>query len=93
MRREHSGREQHRDKVGLLEEIMEQQFALVETALYLDTHPADKAVWRLHNEFAREQRRLVRDYQERYGPLMYHHPSEHFPWRWIEEPWPWQINY
>ena len=38
-----------REQMNLLVEIMEENFVVLETALYLDTHPYDEAALRLHN--------------------------------------------
>ncbi|ACL71049.1 spore coat protein CotJB [Halothermothrix orenii] len=77
----------------LLMEIMEYQFGVVETTLYLNTHPRDERVLDLHNEFARGLQDLERQYQEEYGPLYAAYPMADYPWAYIDEPWPWQINY
>ncbi|MFW5999304.1 MAG: spore coat protein CotJB [Halanaerobiaceae bacterium] len=82
-----------RVNVEQLREIMAVNFALLETILYLNTHPADEAVMELYNRFARRLMELIRDYQENYSLLVPHLPGEETPWRWIEEPWPWQIDY
>ncbi|MFW6238270.1 MAG: spore coat protein CotJB [Bacillota bacterium] len=82
-----------RVNVKQLREIMAVNFALLETVLYLNTHPTDEAVMELYNHFACRLMKLVRNYQENYTLLVPHHPGEETPWRWIEEPWPWQIEY
>ena len=85
-----------RDKgynVAMLKEIMQLRFAVLETFLYLDTHPEDRTVLNLHNDFAHRLQRLQDEYQKKYGPLSPYYPEAELPWRWIDEPWPWQINY
>ena len=77
----------------LLMEIMELKFAVLETVLYLDTHPRDRNVLELHNNFARKLRNKMDRYQERYGLLVSTYPNADSPWQWIDEPWPWQIEY
>ncbi|MFW6308529.1 MAG: spore coat protein CotJB [bacterium] len=79
--------------VSMLKEIMQLQFAVIETVLYLNTHPEDRTVLDLHNNYARRLHRLMHKYQEEYGPLTSSHPDADYPWQWIDEPWPWDIDY
>lgn len=76
-----------------LAEIRELLFAVLETNLYLDTHPDDMFVLNLRNNFAIKLCNLTAEYQEKYGLLSAYFSEAESPWQWIEEPWPWQINY
>ena len=77
----------------MLSEIRELQFSVLETNLYLNTHPEDMNVLNLHNSLARDLCDLMLEYQRKYGLLKANFPGADYPWQWIEEPWPWQINY
>ena len=77
----------------LLRNIMELQFATTETGLYLDTHPADSTVLDIHRNFTRALYSTMQEYQDRYTLVTNKYPDPEYPWEWIEEPWPWQINY
>lgn len=72
----------------MLKEIKSLQFAIIELALYLDTHPEDERALCLHRKYARELKDLKDKYQKVYGPLTINFPCN--KWRWIEEPWPWE---
>ena len=72
----------------MLKEIKSVQFAIIELALYLDTHPKDERALCLHRKYARELKDLKDKYQKVYGPLTINFPCN--KWRWIEEPWPWE---
>ena len=72
----------------IMMKIKELDFAVIELALYLDTHPEDKKVLCLHNHYARELKELKDKYQKIYGPLTINYPCN--KWRWLEEPWPWE---
>ncbi|MBC8591531.1 spore coat protein CotJB [Wansuia hejianensis] len=76
----------------LLVEIMEINFVLVETALYLDTHPNDENALRLHNNSSHRYHQLLDMYEAKYGPLRNTSMSG-YPWAYIEEPWPWDIDF
>lgn len=79
--------------VGLLRDIMAYNFAVLETVLYLNTHPEDRTVLNLHNKYAQRYMELLHEYQESYGPLLSDYPNAEYPWRWINDPWPWEIEY
>jgi len=72
----------------MLKEIKSLRFAIIELALYLDTHTEDERALCLHRKYARELKELEDKYQKVYGPLTINFPCN--KWRWIEEPWPWE---
>lgn len=75
----------------MLEEIQALQFAIVDLHLYLDTHPCDCKIIEHHNCLVNKLEEARKCYEEIYGPLV---PGvSKCPWQWIEEPWPWEINY
>ncbi len=76
----------------LLRELMEVGFCLVDTNLYLDTHPKDEKALRLHNNLSRKYAELECMYISNYGPLRYTQMSR-YPWQYINSPWPWEIDY
>lgn len=82
----------HDSRQRLLREIMAIDFAIYELALYLDTHPKDRKALKDHNEYVRRSNRLKRMYEEKYGPLTLDAISE-YPWRYIKDPWPWEIQF
>lgn len=81
-----------RAQKDLLIEIMETSFVLIETALYLDTHPYDENALRTHNNASQKYEDIVNLYELRYGPLTYTSMSKS-PWSYINGPWPWEINF
>lgn len=66
------------------------RFSIEELALYLDTHPDDMRAVCMHNQQAKNYRKLSDEYQKVYGPLNIMYPCN--SWRWLEEPWPWQTT-
>ena len=77
-------------KDEMLCKIMELKFSIQELALYLDTHPECMKALCLHREYCRELKDIMDKYQRAYGPLTTEFPCN--KWRWIEEPWPWEMN-
>jgi len=72
----------------MLKEIKCLEFAIVELAQYLDTHPNDERALCLHNKYCKELKEIKDIYQKIYGPLTINYPCN--KWRWLEEPWPWE---
>ena len=72
----------------MMMKIKSYQFAVIELALYLDTHPEDEKALCLHRKYCKELKELKDKYQKVYGPLSINYPCN--KWRWLEEPWPWE---
>lgn len=72
----------------MMQKIKSYNFAIIELALYLDTHPDDQKALCLHREYAKKLKELTDKYQKVYGPLSINFPCN--KWRWLEEPWPWE---
>ena len=72
----------------MLKKIKCLKFAVIELALYLDTHPDDTKALCLHNKYSKELKEMCDKYQKVYGPLTIEYPCN--KWRWLEEPWPWE---
>ncbi|NMA87145.1 MAG: spore coat protein CotJB [Tissierellia bacterium] len=81
-----------REQKILLKEIMEISFVLVETSLYLNTHPDDQRALNLHNTYSQKYSELITQYESRYG-LITNTGISGYPWNYINEPWPWEINF
>lgn len=80
------------EQLSMLKHVMELDFALVETNLYLDTHPADKKALMLQNTLIEKYDELICIYEAKYGPITRRSKSK-CPWQYVEEPWPWDIEY
>lgn len=72
----------------MMREIKCLNFAIIELAEYLDTHPEDRKALCLHREYTNELNELKDKYQRIFGPLTIYFPCN--KWRWLEEPWPWE---
>lgn len=81
------------DRLEVLHRIMALEFTAVELGLFLDTHPEEMRALADYNATVEELLRLKQMYEQRYGPLLNFgfSPSPQ-SWRWIEEPWPWQVS-
>lgn len=81
-----------RDQMNLLLEIMQVSFVLIETALFLNTHPNDERALRIHNNASMQSAKLEEMYEAQYGPLRNTSMSR-YPWAYINDPWPWDMNF
>ena len=81
---------QNRNRVRekMMKEIKCLNFAVVDIAEYLDTHPNDQKALCLHREYANRLKNVKDKYQRIFGPLDIYFPCN--KWRWLEEPWPWE---
>ena len=64
-------------------------FAAHDLNLYLDTHPEDKAMIDLYNEFSADSKKIINEYESKFGPIFVN-SNEGYPWSWNNEPWPWE---
>ena len=78
-------------KVILLKKISTYQFAAFDLQLFLDTHPNDRKTIEKMNEYKKQLRPLVKEYEEKFGPLT-KSETERNSWKWIKAPWPWEIE-
>lgn len=77
----------------LMRRIQETQFMTLELNLYLDTHPHDQRALMDFNCYAQQLEILKKQYEHMYGPLLgFGFSQSEQGWRWIEDPWPWDID-
>ena len=81
-------------KEELLRKIQETVFALVDLNEFLDTHPNCNEALELYTSLAFTKKALIREYAEKYGPLMACDSKNTTPFAWVSDKymWPWQKN-
>lgn len=65
-------------------------FVLLETGLFLDTHPDNQdalAYFKKYNEMYTQARN---EYIQKYGPIMQTDYTGGDRWNWVDGPWPWE---
>jgi len=78
---------QMRNRINALE------FAMLELALYLDTHPDDQKALQMRLQMQREAAELRCQYEKCYGPWMVTKNDVEGPcWSWVKNPWPWDFQ-
>lgn len=78
------------EREKLMRKIQACSFALVEANLYLDTHPTCKNGLEYFHQHKEEHEKLVKEYEEKYGPLTAKANSSTKRWEWVTSPFPWE---
>lgn len=75
----------------LMRKIKELEFAAVELNLYLDNHPTCQQALADYNMIVQDLMKHTKLYEANFGPLAnFGNSPSQYPWRWVEEPWPWE---
>lgn len=78
------------EQADLLTYIDALGFALIDLNIYLDVYPNDREFISIFNQYKTEKEKLVKEYEEKYGPITLDSDSlNSFPWAWNDMPWPW----
>ena len=80
---------QSRDCKQLYAKLQRLDFAIVELALYLDTHRDDREALELYRSYQEMYMKLRKMYESECGPLNHMHAQEG-TYRWLDDPWPWE---
>lgn len=73
----------------LLSQLQTLDFAIVELALYLDTHREDREALELYRAYQQMYEKLRKQYEEQCGPLNHMQPGDG-GYQWLDDPWPWE---
>ncbi len=65
-------------------------FQVVDTQLFLDSHPTDEDAIRHFNQYIELRRASMQAYSDQYGPLTIDTANPTTRWSWAEQPWPWE---
>lgn len=83
-----------KEKLDLLKKMQELEFACIDLNLYLDTHPTDQRALMDYNTYAYQFAVVRSQYESLHGPLTNFGFSQgQYPWAWLQDPWPWEIEY
>ena len=81
-------------RYDLIKAVMELGFAAVDMNLYLDNNPEDKTAVNTYNSFVSQYTQARCAYEKKYGPLTnFGYSPSTCPWKWVEEPWPWEKEF
>ncbi len=80
------------DKKKLYKLIQTYSFILYETVLYLDGHPNCRKALAHYHKYKAKLAEVTKRYEEAFGPLTIMGQECGDSWRWVETPWPWEIE-
>ena len=68
-------------------------FAVDDVKLFLDTHPCNEEALAYFEEYKCMRNKALNEYAKFYGPLTIDTAAASAEqWKWICEPWPWQMG-
>ena len=74
----------------MLKQVNETGFVVVDSNLYLDTHPCDAMAINYQNQMAEAYRCSLAEYEAQFGPLRASDSRDAQYWCWVNGPWPWE---
>lgn len=77
----------------LINNIMQYQLATLDIALFLDTHPNDPVALQKQNAYSTQLRQLLMEYEKHFGPLNLYSVNNGDRWKYIDGPWPWEMEW
>lgn len=78
------------DQQKLLSYIDAVSFALIDTTLYLDTHPDDQEAISHFNQYQCARNQAVKEYSQYFEPLTIDSAEITDTFTWATSSWPWQ---
>ena len=67
-------------------------FAIIETALYLDAYPNCRHALDHYHKLVAERDALAATINEKCGPICQRENKSRTDWTWVRGPWPWEID-
>lgn len=80
------------DRRKAMTSVYEWGFVLVETALFLDTHPDDGAALEYYAQAKEKYKAAVAFFSEKFGPLNLTSVQNENYWTWAATPLPWEME-
>lgn len=75
----------------LMNKIMQYDFTLKELNLYLDTHPNCRRALAMFAKYKKLREEAVKEYTEKFGPIIPEQNNNTQQWDWVSEPFPWEV--
>lgn len=80
------------EREALLKRLQVCDFALYDAALFLDSHPEDPAALSYYRKYQQLREQALEAYTSKFGPLTHKDYDGGSRWRWVDGPWPWQLE-
>ncbi|WP_027399073.1 spore coat protein CotJB [Anaerovorax odorimutans] len=79
-------------RMEMLKKIQMLSLVLLDTNLFLDTHPMDTAALNFYDKYRALLEKTRDEYTSMYGPLTPASVNTSDGWTWIDKPWPWEME-
>ena len=80
------------DCLKLKKRIQELGFSLIETGLYLDSHPCCGEAMEYFTTLKKQYLDAVQSYEKSCGPLTFLAGRGEGCYTWVQTPWPWELE-
>ncbi len=80
------------EKQKLMNKLQMYNFAVIETGLFLDTHPFDKKALAYFNKVKKLKEEAKKEYENKYGPTLMTSNDNDEKWDWALTKWPWEVD-
>ena len=80
------------DRERMLWKINCISFMVDDLQLFLDTHPNEAAALECFQKYRAARVKLLKEYAARYSPLTVDTAVDENHWKWVDCPWPWQLE-
>ena len=92
MARRNTGCRSYFSSANLMNKLRTVDFAIIETALYLDSYPKCKKALDYYRQLIKEREMLAEAVNHKYGPMTIRDNDSCDTWTWTEGPWPWEAE-
>ncbi len=75
----------------LLKNVQYYSFAVLESAMFLDTHPECAEALAYYNKYKKLWEEAKAEFEAKYGPLTIASDANNDCWQWANGPWPWEL--
>lgn len=82
----------HQSGDNTLKKLQAIDLALIETALYLDAYPDNRAALAYRSKLLEEREKLATALDKAGKPLTHNSKLPQDTWQWVKAPWPWELE-
>ena len=80
-----------KSKAKLMKEIQMSTFAVVETNLFLDSHPNDSDAQNALMKYSKKRTEAIEEYERNFGALFIYSDTS-LPYSYVTQPFPWETE-
>ncbi len=81
-----------RSRSALMNKLRMLDFAIQETALYLDAYQDNTSALEYYSSMRKMREEVMEEYESKYGPITIFGNNNTKAWQWNDSPWPWEAE-